>query len=335
VAVKPNREDALKLLLDEYTTYDEHVDVVSAFEWLFTEVNDLASTVAHFERFPKIAHPDSTILTPDFTIIFDDGTGIVAEIARIALHDKSVDKLCAQIGKYDELDCLPGDSGKPCKLKHIDVLQLINFRTGLGAVNRILRDRMLNPGHVYKPSKPPCIVQYTRDESRYQFQRLSDVDNGDLLRTARKPNIADYLSNDLGVTASKFVQVKSRRAFINDPIPALYLATHIWIRTIPTLFGKAIGEVEVSLPTLASTLRDQYGHTRATDVKRALDLLRRAGLAAPAEGNTWTISRALLGRRGERDVHQIIADRASRGARSALRGKRTIEIAQGEQATLF
>ncbi|MEP6814727.1 MAG: hypothetical protein ABI873_04150 [Marmoricola sp.] len=41
-------------LTGEYETYDQHVDVVSALEFLFTETSDLALTVRHFERFPKI-----------------------------------------------------------------------------------------------------------------------------------------------------------------------------------------------------------------------------------------------------------------------------------------
>jgi hypothetical protein len=55
-------------LLAEFETYDQHVDVVSALEWLFTEVKDMGQTVAHFERFPRIAAGGRT-LTPDFTVL--------------------------------------------------------------------------------------------------------------------------------------------------------------------------------------------------------------------------------------------------------------------------
>ena len=46
-------------LLEELDTHDQHVDGVSAFEWLFTgpAVKDLSVTVAHFERFPRIPQP--------------------------------------------------------------------------------------------------------------------------------------------------------------------------------------------------------------------------------------------------------------------------------------
>ena len=122
---------AERRLLNEFTTYDQHVDVVSAFEWIFTDpaVKNMPDTVHHFERFPKIHHK-VTDLTPDFTVLFKDGTAIVAEIAQLALADGSVDGLCHQIGNYANLSVVdPGPARAPA-VEHVDVIYFVPMATG-------------------------------------------------------------------------------------------------------------------------------------------------------------------------------------------------------------
>ena len=63
-------------LLHGFTTYDRAVDVVSAFETAFTTRISLPGTVRHFERFPRIPGDRGSTLTPDFTVVFHDGTGL-------------------------------------------------------------------------------------------------------------------------------------------------------------------------------------------------------------------------------------------------------------------
>lgn len=304
-------------LLDEFATYDQHVDVVSAFEWLFTDpgVKDLPGTVAHFERFPRIPRDCGSPLTPDFTVLFTDGTAIVGEIAKIALHENSIDKLCQQIAGYDALDRIPNATGGFTRIQNPDVLQLVRNQNGLTTVKRVIVERYLDPAHPYKPSRPPCVAQYSRTDTVYAFQRLQNPENGTLTAPpARKPNVVDYLNNDWAVAARHFVGVKSRRAFINDPVEPLYLATHLWTRTWPTEHGSARNDIVVAPATTATVLHQQYGHVRAGDVKLALELLQAAGLAYANKDETWTVSRKMLGRPGDRDVHKIIARRIGTGA---------------------
>ena len=119
---------AEQALLTEYETYDQHVDVVSALEWLFTDpvVKGMPDTVAHFERFPRIpVAGKKDPLTPDFTVLFADGTAIVGEIAKIALHENSVEKVCAQIGGYAVLDQVPNGRGGLATVRHLDVMLLV------------------------------------------------------------------------------------------------------------------------------------------------------------------------------------------------------------------
>ncbi|TWP51556.1 hypothetical protein FKR81_15285 [Lentzea tibetensis] len=299
-------------LLEDFATYDQHVDVVSAFEWMFTDPNvkSLPSTVKHFERFPKIKVSNTLTLTPDFTVLFADNTAIVGEIAKFATHENSVDKLCKQLANYDTLPGIPAGAGKLAKASHADVMQIVSMRLGPQAVQRIIIDRLRNPDHPYKPSHAPVIVQYAREDQTYMFQRVLRKENGSLHCNERQPNIGDYLDEGLNISASRFVKIKSARALINDQADRLYLATHLWAKTWPTAYGVGTSDISINPADTAVLLRKHHGVGTANDVRRALELLESAGLAAKEPEGRWLISRKLLGRSGKREVHSIIARRA-------------------------
>lgn len=334
---------ALQRLLTEFNTYDQYVDVVTAFEWLFTETKELPPSVRHFERFPKIVLDDGTTHTPDFTVVYTDGTGLVGEISKIARHENSVDKACSQIGRYAELDRLPTDSGGTLtKVSDLDVLQLVPADVGLAAVQRIIKDRFLNPNHDYKPPKAPAIAQFSRsadrDEFRYTFQHLPDPENGVLPNSDDPSSIGFFLTRVNNVGADRFKRIKALRKFMNDPINPLYLATHLWTFTWPTEYGRSGTEdIDVTPGLIAETLREQFGKGRVSEVRAALDLLGRAGLAADNGDGTWTVSRSTLRLRGERDIHRIIAIRAAKKAKAVVtpRSKRPRSEHQTTQAALF
>lgn len=313
MAERDSLKERERQMLAEFALYDEHVDVVSAFEWIFTDyaVQGLPDTVRHFERFPKIPTSKSSV-TPDFTVSYQDGSGLIGEIANIAQHENSVDKLCKQLLRYDSIHSLPGSQAALAETQgSIDVVQLVRFDVGLHAVRRIIDERLENPHHWYKPSKRPVLVQYARDDTKYTFQRIPDPRNGVLKDTQRDPDISKYLNSGLNIRAEKFTRVKSGRAFINDPIPPLYLATHLWLRTIPGYFGRTIGTVSITADEITRILNEQYGHIRISDVRSALSLLKMAGLAEEEESE-WTIARSILGKgvEGDRAVQQLIARRA-------------------------
>jgi hypothetical protein len=178
--------ECIERLMHGFRTYDRAVDVVSAFEMAFTTSRtDVPGTVRHFERFPRIPDPPGNPLTPDFSVVFVDGAGLVGETARIALHENSVDDLCAQIAKYDALTQLPGPDGL-VDVTFVDVLVLVPQSVGVAAVKRIVVKRYAEATHWYKPSAPPCVVQFAFDEDRYIFQRLLEPRNG-MLREGPGP----------------------------------------------------------------------------------------------------------------------------------------------------
>lgn len=335
------KQVVLQELLDDFDIYDQYVDVVSAFEWLLTQTSELPPTVRHFERYPRVPGPNGTALTPDFTVLFTDGTSLIGEIAKIALHPNSVEKACSQIGKYAAVTEIPSNPrGLSAKVDSPDVLLLVPADVGLAAVQRIIKERFLDPTHEYKPPRAPAIAQYSRtvnrDDSKYTFQHIPDPANG-LLPSTPAATVGNLLSTGLNVPAKHFKNNKAARKFMNDPIKPLYLATHMWTATLPTQFGPAGNhDVEVDLQDLVTTLRAQFGTGRTAEVRAALNLLWQAGLAVDNRDGTWTVSRRALRLRGERDIHRIIARRATSNAKPVVtpRDART-GTATPQQATLW
>ena len=58
-------KECFERLQNEFSTYDQTVDVVSCLELFFEE--GLREEVDHFDRFPRFTDPE---LTPDATVIF-------------------------------------------------------------------------------------------------------------------------------------------------------------------------------------------------------------------------------------------------------------------------
>lgn len=330
--------ECVERLLRGFTTYDRPVDVVSAFEMAFTTSNsDVPATVRHFERFPRIPTEDGATLTPDFTVVFDDGTGLAGEIARLALHENSAESLCGQIEKYDALRQLPDAAGM-AEVGQTDVLLLVPQAVGVAAVKRIVVDRFANPKHPYKPSVAPCVVQFAFDEDRYIFQRLLEPRNGTLRDGDRPDGLGRWFdeNGDFKAKPRRFSDIKAARAFINDPVDQLYLAVHLWAKTFPTMAEDAPRPVrlDVRASVLAAELRDRFGGVRAADVERALELLKTAKLADQTTDG-WVIAWEELRVPGEKDLAHALATRAcrppSRSASSRLEAAAEAEAARPTQ----
>jgi len=321
-------------LLADYTLYDEHVDVVSAFEFLFTVPQDMAATVRHFERFPKITVGGHTH-TPDFTVLFTDDTALVGEISNLALAAGSVDKACKQLNRYASLTHVPDKTRRLVPVTAVDVVQFVPMRIGPDAVRRIITERMLNPDHDFNPPAAPCIVQYARDSERYMFQRIPEPVNGTITGHGRNPDIGTRIAS-LNVYAARFARVKASRKFINDSIPALYMAAHLYTHTWPTQYLGVTDEITVSPVETAELLRQQFGVGSADDVRRALGLLFSAGLAADNRDGTWTVSpRPPRIRGGERDLARVFARKAAEKPPPVVKAKRAGRGPESQQDSLF
>jgi hypothetical protein len=304
-------------LLESFRRYDQAVDVVSAFHWLYTDTENLPDTVEWFERYPRISHDDGNDATPDFSVVFKDGTGLVGEIAWIALNENSVDNLCRQIGRYDTLRRLPTANGNLVEVSRTDVLLLVPLAVGMDAVRRVLHERRDNPEHQYSPDRAPCITQFALTDSRYTFQRLPDSANGSLDADQRQPALGHWLlRSQLNTPVNNFATNKAQWAFINDPVDPLYLATRLWSHVFPSLVeidaDKGYTPIDASSADLAALLQERYRHGRVADVTRAMRLLSAAGMAEEVKDENWRIAWGEVRPRGDEvDLADAFANRAS------------------------
>jgi hypothetical protein len=297
-------------------TYDRAVDVVSAFEMLYTASKTLPATVRYFERFPRLTHPDGNPCTPDFTVVFHDGGGLAGEVARIAQNEESVDGVCKQILRYDGLDELPVDAaGAVEKVKYTDVVLLVPLTVGAPTVKRILHDRLADPDHWYSPTAVPCILQFGFDEGKLIIQRPPDAANGNLREDERGEGISSWFGDggQINVPPEMFASIKAAKAFINDGVDELYLATHLWAKTFPTMESAredGLGALLVTtVDELAEDLRTRFGYIRHRDVLRAMRLLQTAKLAEATTDGKWMVAWNRLPARGERELQLNLAGR--------------------------
>lgn len=311
--------DCEKELLREFHIYDQYVDVVSVFEALLTDVSPLRQTVRHFERYPSVHQTDGRQLTPDFTVLFDDETGLVGEIGRVARNTESLDDCCDQLLSYDGLEALPDGEGGLVAVRHVDVLFLTPFTDGVKVARRILEDCLNDPDHRYSPARSPCVVQYALEDSilntRYVFERVPHPENGAPREDTRLADdqgrtlgIGSWLIEDnVKVSPELFERVKVGRAFMNDPIDRLYMAVHLWSQVLPTLASpdqKRPARLNVSEGQLAAELRERHGIGRTIDVRAAMELLETARLAeSTSVTGDWVV--AWEQPRGAADSHDL------------------------------
>jgi hypothetical protein len=330
-----NLEDpraAVQRLMREYETYDQAVDVVSAFEFLFTVPKDMAATVQHFERFPKIPTGASDPDTPDFTVLFADGTALIGEVARLARQPKSPESVCDQLLRYSNLTRVPNTAGF-ADVTDVDVVLFVPLDIGPDAVDSIIHERMQDAAHPYKPSKAPCIVQFARDPDRYMFQRINDPKNGGIDGQGRNPHIGARIRK-INVPASGFTAIKATSKFMNDPIKPLYLAVILYTQVWPTEQKGRVGETLVTPADTARTLQKLYRAGTANDVRSTMALLISAGLAADNKNGTYTVAKSPRVK-GEHDLARIIAQRSADQAKPLVRAARTATEAPTNQLTLF
>lgn len=349
MSVGPLPDEQAGLLLEEFRTYDRSVDIVSSWEMIFTESETpLPARVRHFERFPSVTAGDGNPATPDFSVLFDDDTGLVGEIANFSLRDESVDALCRQIQRYDELRQLPAGGGALAAVEQVDVMLFVPIDLGTDAVRRILRERYAEEGHFYKPAAPPIIIQFVLqpERERYVFQRRPDGGNGQFRDGSRDDDAR--LSNwfdrsDVKTKPEHFREIKAARGFVNDAVPDLYLATFLWSKTFADQAGDS-GEgrpvrLEITPSVLAARLRDEYGLVRTGDVERALGLLTRAKLAERGPEGWIVFWTELPKGPHDHDLAETLARRAVRPPRRStadmFRDSTETTQPQGQQTSIF
>ena len=285
-------------LLEECIDYDAKVDIVACFEVFFAKSESMSPTVVHFERFPRYDAPDGNEVSPDFTVLFEDGTLLVGEISNLARDEHSLEDLLRQIGRYDTLARGPsaaraGGGHDLADVAAVDVAVLIpegDSNAACDRINAAIQERRYG----YDPRQRPTVLGWGYDarRSRYHF-KYDDRSSNPRPRThGREPTITSWLegqSDTLRCSADHFAPVKLRQRFMNDRPPALYTAAYLWLDALPALAPSPPPvDLEVSTADLVEYMRRSYGWSDTHAVNSAMAFLERAGLARPTAAG-WAL----------------------------------------------
>lgn len=333
------------LLRADYERYDRCVDIVSAVEVWFTKVTGMRDTVARFERYPTIS--GDIAATPDFTVLFEDDTAYIGELANLSMQPGSLGSLVEQLDRYDRLEWVPGPDGTLVEVEAADVLLFVPHSEANAAVAR-MAGVIEDPDQPYSPSRFPSVFAWSFDatRSRYVFTLAGGEQNHRPRGHGREVSLEEWMSSPMGPDTltgmpRNFKEIKVARRFMNDPTPPLYMATLLWGTVLPSMSGGE-GDVSTSATELADRLRHDYGRGKANEVNAALELLRTAGLAVREGHDGWVIAHQPINRHKENLADTLIDRYKSRPSgpvtfaskEEGLRNRREREENKRQQARL-
>jgi hypothetical protein len=294
--------DCVQKLLDEFKNYDKTVDLVSCWQFLFTEVQSLAKNVLHFDRFPRLSSPSvagDQPKTPDFAVLFSDSYGIVADVKRsFPLDDKEFLSHAKRLLKYDRtLAFKSGIESAPIVPTDHDILLLIPLRDAQEIVHRIGAFRREGKLAV---ERNLISVEWVWDSDRneYIFRKIAGQDadfrDSSLPADSRLSSILTQHGTSLKVSPEKIKSIKAAWQFCNDTPPPIYTLVFLWTKILYHFLDsnqrqqwrrrdprKAMW-IQVSVQNLVKEIERRYPVRRGhwTDwVRSALDALELTGLA--------------------------------------------------------
>lgn len=294
--------DCVHKHLNDFRLYDKAVDIVSCWQFLFTEAQPLAKNVLCFDRFPRLSSPSTPNdqpKTPDFAVLISDAYGIVGDIkSGFPLDDKDFLNHAKRLLKYDlPLNFKSGVEARSVVPTHHDILLLIPLRDAQEIVRRIDKFRIAGDLGIERNLIAFEWV-WDSDQNEYVFRKVAgqtcDFQDSSLPANSRLSSIFTERGASLKVSPDKIKLIKAAWQFCNDTPPPIYTHVFLWTKVFYYLLDASQRQlwrrrdprkslwIEVSTETLVKEIERRYpirwGHW--TDwVRVALDVLVSAGLA--------------------------------------------------------
>lgn len=174
---------------------------------------------------------------------------------------------------------------------------------------------MDDPKHPFSPARRPVIAQFSQNGGEYVFLSWP-TDNGEMHRGERDAVYGD--TDPFTCRPEWFAPLKAQYGFMNDAVPALYMATRLWTTVLPNQYWS---DEEITVPAegLVEAVREvSEGFGSVRDVRLGMKVLTAAGLAREAEPDkVWKVRRQSLRRGGTGEVHTAIAERIRKAKEAA------------------
>jgi hypothetical protein len=298
-----------KKLKASFSSHDQAVDVVSCWHSFFDSIYSGKGDGLYFDRFPRIG---ASKLTPDFTMLFSDKYGIVAEVARSIDYDMDVlESKARQLKSYDVQMSLSAGRGHDAVVPEtVDILLLLHT-TYSNRGTKLLFD-LLERRKEFKPENNLIVMDYDFSQSdaqtMYVFKKMLYEKNGYFRDSAlpdekRLEKMLGIEQKPLKCSPDKFVVNKATYALCNDAPCPIYLATRLWDRVLMLLLSDSDKVVwrqksstrTVGLKTSVDSIRQKIVNDIAPGcelsnecITSALEFLQVTG-RAEKNGNEWLI----------------------------------------------
>jgi hypothetical protein len=306
----------------EYYDDDLRNAVVSSFEFFFQHSAGLSPGVRHFERFPHLRLPSGVEVTPDFAVVFHDGSMLCGEIARLSKHEKSIESIRKQVANYYSLlegpvAALPGGGHRTGPVGPVDVVILTPHDTQNAMCVR-LAESLANEARSSNPVRRPSVIGYSYDNAKsklvYNMMRLAGtppIPSGD-----RSPSLTSYFEGDgqydsISLPAAYYTDIVAAKRFMNDQPRPLYLATVLWQDVFPhfrTSGTNGTEILELSAQRISAEMQRRYGTGTSKMVRMGMDFLVQARLAVPKK-LSWSVAHKEVAKGPDAEVHAELLHR--------------------------
>jgi hypothetical protein len=291
--VEEDVRDCIRSVKNEFTTYDQTVDIVSCLEVVLEEVYHDAIDL--FDRFPRFRDPD---LTPDGSVLFKNGYGLVVEVKRtLPDNDAGFLRSVQQLKRYDtELDMRTRDGGTRVP-EVMDIALLIKADNANEIFTRFQRvceeegiafDRNLVLMEFYYDSSDTV--------SKYVIRKWigSNRPFRDELGEDGLEEVLGRRAKSLSVLPEQFISRKLASVFVNDDPPPIYTVVLLWTKVLHNLLEPEQREewrvagptkrlfIECDVDEIVTFINDgllEKGRVRRGWIVRALEFLQTCGLA--------------------------------------------------------
>lgn len=314
---------------DEFSTYDQYVDVVSCWEEFLENYRPYFSGYC-FDRFPSMLPLDGgDPVTPDFSVYFNDSYGIIFEITRtLPPNDDLFDEEMDQIRNYDRDIAFNTGGGSASAPDIHDIVLLVSTTDSQTIEHRIAE--FLSSGRLDLESNliPMEYTYLDQDrKAKYQFKRLSRVEENfrdeelpEEWRLSRKLSMEGGTFDNIYSPVDKFYKYKATGVLCNDRPPELYIACYLWHHVFPSIAmeehgslrpAQSISRISVNANDLSSALaRDYIPHSsiKTQWIEDALEFLVLADVAEPVPNSRYIVKHRDL-RDKRRDFKDVSTER--------------------------
>lgn len=279
--------------MDQYTRYNQYVDVVSCWESLL-KAEFGSNENFKFDRFPKDYYTEKdNQFKPDFSVQINEEYGILFEVKRtIGGGEEGYESTVDQLEHYlEDLSHISDGSDFPDDKDVVFLVKENNARRIAIKVRRKLEERGANTDNLvilyYSSDTIDTIFCYIFKKVGWDSPDFSDEyfdDQNPLNRAFGEDN--DY--EGIRPSTKRFWPHRSRCPIMNDSPPPVYLASLLWMDHFYSMLTQeqrskirnSMGHqiININIENLYEKVKNDFP-VKKGDLKKALDFLVEGNLA--------------------------------------------------------